>query len=470
MSVDRDNIKEIVKSFEAKFIDLQFTDLPGKLQHVTIMLDGLDESYFESGFPKLDGSSIRGFVDIHESDMVLMPDYATMALDPFREIKTIRVLCDVYLGEGKGRFLRDPRWIAQKAEKYLEELGIDRSYWGPEVEFFVFNKARWDVSIPSRGLSYEIDSAEAAWNSGSYPIRFKEGYYPTTPQDTLMDFRNECTTILKDTFGIRVDSHHHEVATAGQCEIDMVYNTLTRMADYVQTCKYVVKNVAKKHGLMATFMPKPVYMDNASGMHVHSSLWSGGENLFYDPDDKYAELSQVGRYYVGGLIEHSRALAAIVCPTTNSYKRLVPGYEAPVYIAWSKSNRSANIRIPVYQIGKPSSKRVEFRTPDPSCNPYLAFAAILMAGLDGIKKKIDPGDPIDANIYHLTPEARRSYGIRELPSSLFEAAEELESDNEFLKPVFTSDLIETIVSMEKNMHLQVFSMPHPYEFYLYFDA
>lgn len=470
MRDESNKIKEIENSFGAKFIDLQFTDILGKLQHVTVMLDELDGDYFESGFPKLDGSSIKGFAGIHESDMVLMPDYSTIALDPFREIKTVRILCDIYLSYGKGRFSKDPRGVAQKAEKYIEELGFDTSYWGPELEFFVFNKARWDVSMPYKGMSYEIDSVEAAWNSGSYPIRFKEGYYPTSPQDTLMEFRNECAIILRDFYGIRVDSHHHEVATAGQCEIDLTYSTLTKMADSTQTCKYVVKNMAKKYGLMATFMPKPIYMDNASGMHVHSSLWSAGENLFYDPEDKYAELSQIGRYYVGGLMEHSRALAAIVCPTTNSYKRLVPGFEAPVYIAWSKSNRSANIRIPVYHIGKPSSKRVEFRTPDSSCNPYLAFAAILMAGIDGIKRKIDPGDPIDANIYKLTPEARREYGIKQLPTSLIEAVEELESDKEFLKPVFASELIETIIDIEKTMHLQVYSMPHPYEFYLYFDV
>jgi len=470
-----EKIMELLGKENIRFIDLQFTDVPGKLQHVTITAEYLDEQTFEVGVPKLDGSSIRGFVEIQESDMVLKPDPSTFAIIPWsaNSLKTARMLCDVYWGLGKGRFERDPRAVAQRAEEELRRMGFDTSFWGPEIEFFVFDKVSWDVQIPSRGQSYSIESKEAPWSIGTgYPIRFKEGYYPTPPQDTLMDFRNECARILTDYFGIEVEAHHHEVATAGQCEIDMKYDTLTRMADKSVTLKYVVKNIAHQMGLVATMMPKPIFMDNASGMHVHCSLWKDGQNVFYDPDDAYAELSQIGRYFCGGLLEHSRALAAIVAPTTNSYRRLVPGYEAPVFIAWSRANRSANIRIPVYHVGKSnaSKKRIEFRTPDPSCNPYLCFAAILMAGLDGIKKKIDCGDPVDEDIYRMPPEKRALLGIKQLPGSLMEAMECLESDNEFLKPVFDDSLIEVLIDMARRQHLEVSLRPHPYEFYLYFDV
>ncbi|MCS7142749.1 MAG: type I glutamate--ammonia ligase [Aigarchaeota archaeon] len=463
---------EGLKGEGVEFIDLQFTDLPGKLQHITISMDYVAEEHFTEGVPKLDGSSIRGFVEIFESDMLLRPDPTTLSRDPYREHTTVRMISDVYRGYGGGRFSRDPRWIAQKAQMYLVEQGFDLSYWGPEIEFFVFDRVRWDVSTSFKGSYYEIISKEAAWGTEGYPIRFKEGYYPVPPQDTLMDFRSECSKVLGKYFGIKTDAHHHEVATAGQCEIDMRYDTLIRMADNVMTYKYVVRSEAVKRGMVATFMPKPIFMDNASGMHVHSSLWKDGKNAFFDANDKYAELSQIGRYYVGGLLEHSRALAGIVCPTTNSYRRLVPGYEAPVFIAWSKSNRSANVRIPVYQKGAASSKskRVEFRTPDPSCNPYLTFAAMLMAGLDGIKRKIDPGDPVDDNIYLLSPERKRELGIKQLPTSLLEATQALESDCEFLRPVFTNDVIETWIELLRKQNLEVSMRPHPHEFYLYFDV
>ncbi len=461
-----------------KFIDLHFTDVLGKLHHITVTSDYMDVRSFEEGVPKLDGSSIKGFAEIHNSDMVLKPDPSTFALIPWHDStrKTGRMICDVYNGYGGGRSTRDPRYVAQKAEAYLREFGYDFSYWGPEVEFFVFDKVYWDVSNPSRGMCYYLESREAPWSSSNdaqrYPIRFKEGYFPTPPQDTLMDYRSEVCRILREYFNISVDAHHHEVATAGQCEIDLRYDTLVKMADNVQTYKYVAKNVAKQMGLIATFMPKPLYGDNASGMHVHVSIWKNGENIFYDPDDQYAELSQTGRYFIGGLLEHSRALAAIVAPTTNSYRRLVPGYEAPVYIAWSKANRSANVRIPAYYRGGNNSrfKRIEFRTPDSSANPYLSFSAILAAGLDGIKHKIDPGDPVDEDIYKITPQRRRELGIRELPGSLKEAVESLESDKEFLKPVMSDDLIQTIIELEMNQFYEVNSKPHPYEFHLYFDV
>jgi len=468
-------VMDIIQKEKVKFVDLQFTDLPGRLQHITLPAHQIDEDIFENGVPKLDGSSIRGFVEIQESDMVLKPDPSTFAILPWipENMKTARMICDVYWGYGLGRFQRDPRAIAQRAEQYLKDNGFELSYWGPELEFFVFDKVFWDVLTPYRGQSYRIESKEAAWASEglNYPIRFKEGYYPAPPHDTLLEYRSECVLILENYFNIICDAHHHEVATAGQCEIDMYRDTLTNMADSVMTYKFVCKNVAKLRGMIATFMPKPIFMDNASGMHTHVSLWNGKENLFYDPDDEYAELSQLGRYFAGGLTEHSRALAAIVAPTTNSYRRLVPGYEAPVFIAWSKRNRSANVRIPVYEKGPKAAakKRVEFRTPDPSCNPYLAFAAILAAGLDGIKKKIDVGDPVDEDIYKLSPERRRQLGIKELPGSLKEAIECLESDNEFLKPIFTSDVIDKIIENGLNEHIQVSIRPHPYEFHLYFD-
>jgi len=456
-----------------RFIDLQLTDVLGKFHHVTVTREFLDEEAFEKGVPKLDGSSVKGFVEIHESDLVLKPDPSTFALIPWSDgrHKTSRFICDVYATFGGGRLEKDPRYVAQSAEEYLREQGFDKSYWGPEAEFFVFNRVTWDVLNPSR-MSYQIESREAVWNgeaSSGYPIRFKEGYFPTPPQDTLMEFRNEATAILNDYFGITFNAHHHEVATAGQCEIDMAHDTLVKTADNLMTYKYVVKNLAAQKGLVATFMPKPVFMDNASGMHVNVSLWRGDENVFYDPSDSYAEFSQIGRYFVGGLLEHSRSLAAIVAPTTNSYRRLVPGFEAPIYIAWSRSNRSANIRIPVYHKEMSKAKRVEFRTPDPSCNPYLAFSAILLAGLDGIKKKIDPGDPVDENIYHLTPERRKELGVKELPGSLREALDCLESDNNYLKPVFSKPLLETILELGRKLYSEVAARPHPYEFYLYFD-
>jgi glutamine synthetase len=487
-----DQVLENIKRNGIKYIDLQFTDVPGRLQHVTIPTKFLDEDAFSSGVPKLDGSSIRGFVDIHESDLVLYPDPSTYAIIPWipDHVKTARMICNVGWGMARGRLEKDPRYIAQRAEMYAAEQGYDLSLWGPEIEFFVFDKVHWDVLDAYRGQSYSIESKEAAWSSAgtNYPIRFKEGYYPAPPHDTLMVFRSECVNILTDYFHIPCDAHHHEVATAGQCEIDMYRDTLTNMADNSITYKFVVKNLAAQNGMIATFMPKPIFGDNASGMHTHVSLWrssgkvksnpghailqlDGHENLFYDENDDYAELSQLGRYFGGGLLEHSRALCAIVAPTTNSYRRLVPGYEAPVFIAWSRSNRSANVRVPVYHKGRAASakKRIEFRTPDPSCNPYLCFAAIMAAGLDGIKKKIDIGDPVDEDIYKLTPEKRRQLGIKQLPGSLKEAIEELESDHDFLKPIFPSELIDTIIENGVREHTQVSARPHPYEFYLYFD-
>jgi glutamine synthetase len=455
-----------------KFVDLQFTDVPGRLKHVTVPSEMMEESLFTEGVAKLDGSSVKGFVSIDESDMLLVPDASTFGVIPWIEdsVKTARLICDVRAGFGAGRFSRDPRFVAQKAEERIRQAGFTDSLWGPEVEFFVFQSATWEANNPF-GASFRISSPEAANESlgTNFPIRFKDGYYPAQPVDTLSDYRGECVNAMRDGFGILSNAHHHEVATAGQCEIDIYRDELVTMADSVMTYKFVTKNIAAKRGLIASTMPKPIFGDNAVGMHTHSSLWKSGKNAFYDPADRYAEISQTARYYIGGIMEHSRALTAITNPTTNSYHRLVPGYEAPVYIAWSKANRSANVRIPVYEKGSEGSKRVEFRTPDPSCNPYLAMAAIAAAGLDGIKKKADPGDPVDQDIYTLTPERRHELKVGELPGSLKEAIECLESDSTFLDGIFPKDLVDVVKELEMENYRAVSARPHPYEFYIYFD-
>ena len=466
---------DLIKKEKVEFVDLQFTDLPGRMQHISVPWHTIEEDTFTKGMPKLDGSSIKGFTEIYESDLMLIPDPSTFAIMPWlpENYKTVRMICDVNWGFGQGRFSNDPRAIAQKAEKEISKQGYDFSYWGPEIEFFVFDKVFWDVHNPYQGQSYRIESKEAAWNTTgiNYPIRFKEGYFPVPPQDTLVEYRSECCSIMEKGFNIVVDAHHHEVATAGQCEIDMLRDTLTNMADNAVTYKMICKNVAYNRNMVATFMPKPIFMDNASGMHTHVSLWKKNVPLFYDANDTHAELSQLGRYFAGGLMAHSRAMTAITNPTTNSYRRLVPGYEAPVYIAWSRRNRSANIRVPVYEKGPKDAakKRLEYRTPDPSSNPYLCLAVIAAAGLDGIKKKLDPGDPVDENIYHLTPEKRHELGIAELPGTLKEAVECLQSDQDFLKPIFPQSAIEFIIQNGINDYNQIALRTHPYEFHLYFD-
>ncbi len=470
------DVAEAIRSRGIKLVDVQFTDVPGRLQHFTVPSRAVLDGGLSSGLSKVDGSSIRGFLDISESDAVAMPDPSTFAVVPWRE-SAARIIADIYVG-GSDRLERDPRYVAQRAEEYLREsLGYSWSFWGPEMEFFIFDNVNWWSSEWEAG--YRIDSSEGSWrrDGQGYKIRYKEGYYPAEPQDTLARVRDEIALTLQEAFNVDVEAHHHEVATGGQCEVDMVYDTLTRMADNVMTLKYVAKNVAAKHGKIATFMPKPLYGDNASGMHVHVSLWGEGPspesayNAFYDENDPYAEISQVGRYFIGGLLEHAPSLAAIVAPTTNSYKRLVPGYEAPVYLTWGKSNRSAAVRVPSYYRGPAhsASKRVEFRVPDPSSNPYLAFSAILMAGIDGIRKKLDPGDPVDENVYHMSPQKRRQLGIGSLPGSLRESLEALRSDNEYLKPVFAPSLIDVIIENGERESLAVESRPHPYEFHLYFD-
>ena len=464
---------DLVEKDGIKFVDLQFTDVPGRLRHVSIPSEMMNEKMFAEGVAKLDGSSVRGFVEIQESDMLLVPDASTYGVVPWIDdaVKTARLICDVRAGYGAGRFSRDPRHVAQTAEAKIREAGFTDSLWGPEVEFFVFESATWEANNPFAS-GFKIASKESANEARgtNFPIRFKDGYYPAQPVDTLSDYRGVCVNYLRDGFGVFCNAHHHEVATAGQCEIDMYRDELVTMADSTMTYKFVTKNVASRMGLIASTMPKPIFGDNAVGMHVHSSLWKNGKNAFFDPRDAYAEISQAARYYIGGIMEHSRALCAIVDPTTNSYHRLVPGYEAPVYIAWSKMNRSANVRIPAYEKGSEGAKRVEFRTPDPSCNPYLAFAAITAAGLDGMKKKADPGDPVDEDIYKLTVEKRRELKVGELPGSLKEAVESLQSDSTFLEGIFPKDLLDVIIELEMDAYRAVAARPHPYEFYMYFDV
>ena len=467
-----DEVMDRICKEGVKFVDLQFTDVPGRLRHVSIPSEMMKEEIFSEGAAKLDGSSVKGFVEINESDMMLVPDPSTFGVFPWVDegIKTARLICDVRSGYGGGRFSRDPRGVAQKAEQAIKQAGFTDSLWGPEVEFFVFDSATWEVNNPFSS-GFKITSKESANEARgtNFPIRFKDGYYPAEPVDTLSEYRSVCVNYMREGFGIYSNAHHHEVATAGQCEIDIYRDELVTMADSVMTYKFVTKNVASKMGMIATTMPKPIFGDNAVGMHTHSSLWKGGKNAFYDPDDSYAELSQTARYYIGGIMEHSRALCAIVDPTTNSYHRLVPGFEAPVYIAWSKMNRSANVRIPMYEKGSEGAKRIEFRTPDPSCNPYLALAAITAAGLDGVRKKTDPGSPVDQDIYKLTPEKRRELNVGELPGSLKEAVESLESDSAFLEGIFPRDLVEVMMELEMEAYRSVAARPHPYEFYMYFD-
>ena len=463
-----------IKRDEIKFIDLQFTSLPGRFHHTTISANTFTTQQMEDGLPKLDGSSIVGFTSIDDSDLILKPDPNTFAIIPWMtDKKTARLLCDIYWGAGRGRLENDPRGICQNAENHVRTQGFDQSYWGPEVEFFVFDKIHWDVLTPYKGQSYSIESNEAPWSQEGtgYPMGLQEGYYPSTPSDTLTEYRNEVVEVLNENFGILCDNHHHEVATAGQCEIDINYDLMTNAADSAQTYKYVVRNIAKQHGKIATMMPKPISMDAGSGMHTNVSLWKSGKNTFFDKDEP-DELSQVGRYFCGGVMEHAEALTAITNPTTNSYHRLVPGYEAPVYIAWSTANRSATIRVPSHFKGEKYAhlKRLEYRVPDPSSNPYLVFSAVLAAGLDGINRKIDPGDPIHEDIYKMSKSERRKRGIGILPGNLGEALDELESDRDFLNPIFSNSVVDRVIELERRDQREISIRPHPHEFYLYFDV
>ncbi len=465
--------KEVLEYAEkngAKQFDLRFTDLPGLSQHVSYPMVQLSEESFEDGFG-FDGSSIRGWQVISESDMLLLPDPDTAFMDPFAATPTLVLSCDIVDPITRQHYERDPRWIARKAEKFLSSTGIgDLAFFGAEAEFFIFDNIRFDTNQHSS--YYFVDAEEGRWNSGrvennlGYRPRYKEGYFPTPPTDHYQDLRSEMVQMMLDC-GLNIECHHHEVATGGQAEIDQRFDTLLKSADNMMLYKYIIRNVAYKAGKSVTFMPKPIFGDNGSGMHTHQSIWKGGEPLF--AGDGYAGMSEMAMHYIGGLLKHARALSAIIAPTTNSYKRLVPGFEAPVNLAYSRRNRSASVRIPMYS-ASPKAKRVEFRPPDPSCNPYLAFAAMLMAGLDGVLNKLDPGEPLDKDIYDLSPEEMK--GVPSMPASLDEALDCLEEDHDFLTKgdVFTEELIETYINYKRTAEAQAVRLrPHPYEFAMYYD-
>jgi len=466
------DVLKFAKDEKAAYVNVRFTDLVGAWHHLTFPIDELSESSFEDGFG-FDGSSLRGWASIHESDMLLVPDPSRYWLDAFMGEKTLCLIADVIDPITKEGYWLDPRGVGRRAENYLKSTGIaDTVYFGPEAEFFVFNEVHFQSEGHTAGFS--LDSPEAIWNTNGqngngnkgYHIRNKEGYVPLPPLDTLQDFRGEVATELKKV-GIQVECHHHEVATAGQCEIDFRFATLLGTADNLQVFKYVVRNTAYQYGKAATFMPKPLFGDNGSGMHCHQSLWKNDKPLF--AGDGYAGLSEMARYYIGGLLKHAAAVVAFAAPTTNSYKRLVPGFEAPVNLAYSARNRSAAIRIPMFSTN-PKLKRLEFRPPDPSCNAYLAFSAMLLAGIDGIQNRIDPGDPLEKDIYDLSPEELKD--VPTLPGSLDESLKALEADHDFLLKgdVFSQQLIDRWITYKREKEITPLRMrPHPLEFSMYFD-
>jgi glutamine synthetase len=455
----------------AVMVDFKFIDFPGLWQNFSVPIDELKEETFEEGIG-FDGSSIRGWQAIHASDMLIIPDPETAIMDPFRKYPTLSLICNIVDPITKEPYSRDPRYIAQKAAQYLKSTGIgDTAYFGPEAEFFIFDDVRFDQNAHSG--YYFVDSKEGIWNSGKeenpnlgYKPRHKEGYFPVPPTDSLEDIRTEMVTIMQKC-GIHVEAQHHEVATAGQGEIDMRYAPLVKQADNLMLFKYIIKNVARRHNKTVTFMPKPLFEDNGSGMHTHQSIWKDGEPTF--AGNGYAGLSETALYYIGGILKHAKALASLTNPTTNSYKRLVPGFEAPVNLAYSARNRSAAVRIPMYS-PSPKSKRVEVRFPDPSCNPYLAFAAMLMAGIDGIENKIDPGEALDKDLYELPPEELAK--VPQIVGSLEEALDSLENDHEFLLKgnVFTEDALQTWITYKRENEVNALRLrPHPYEFFMYYD-
>jgi len=465
------DVLDMAKENGVKIVDLRFMDFPGLWQHFSVPIGELEESSFEDGYG-FDGSSIRGWQPIHASDMLVIPDADTAQMDPFFAAPTLVLICNIVDPMTREPYTRDPRNIAQKADAYLKSSGIgDVAYIGPEAEFFIFDDIRFEST--RFGAFYEIDSIEGNWNTGreeapnlGYKPRHKEGYFPVPPMDKFQDLRTEMVLTL-EALGIETEAQHHEVATAGQAEIDMRFKPLLQMSDQLMWFKYVLKNVAYRNNHTVTFMPKPIFEDNGTGMHTHISIWKNDQPLF--AGDKYAGVSQEALYGIGGILKHAKALCAFTNPTTNSYKRLVPGFEAPVNLAYSSRNRSAAIRIPMYS-ASPKAKRIEFRTPDPSCNGYLAFSAILMAVIDGIQNKIDPGDPLDKDIYNLPPEELAE--IPSAPGSLDEALDALKADQEFLLrgDVFTKDAIDMWIEYKiENEINDVKLRPHPHEFYLYYD-
>ena len=464
-------VMAFAKNRGARILDLRFMDFPGLWQHLSVPIGELTEELFTDGHG-FDGSSIRGWQAINASDMLIIPDPDSARIDPFLKDSTLVMICDVVDPVTRENYSRDPRNIAKKAEAFLKASGIaDVAYFGPEAEFFVFDDIRFDSTENS--CYYFVDSAEGQWNTGrsegpnlGYKPRYKEGYFPVPPMDSQQDIRSEMVLLMEEV-GIQVETHHHEVATAGQAEIDMRFDSLVKMADKLQWYKYIIKQVARRHNKTATFMPKPLFNDNGSGMHTHQSLWKGGQPLF--AGDGYSGVSQTCLHYIAGILKHAPALCAFVAPTTNSYKRLVPGFEAPVNLAYSSRNRSAGVRIPMYS-PSPKAKRIEVRFPDPACNAYLAFAAMLMAGLDGIESRLDPGEPLDKDIYALSPAELSK--VPSVPGSLEGALNALESDHEFLTKgdVFTQDVIETWLEYKRGKEIDPVRLrPHPYEFKLYFD-
>ncbi|MFW5784488.1 MAG: type I glutamate--ammonia ligase, partial [Spirochaetota bacterium] len=465
------DVLKMMREENVQIVDLRFMDFPGIWQHFSVPATVIDEDTFEEGLG-FDGSSIRGWQAINESDMLVKPVAQTAFIDPFMTAKTIVLTCNIADPITGEDYTRDPRNIARKAEAYLQSSGIgDTVFFGPEAEFFVFDDIRFDQNEHSG--YYFVDSVEGRWNTGreespnlGYKPRYKEGYFPVPPADSLQDIRSEMTLMLEH-IGIPVEAQHHEVATGGQCEIDMRFQPLVQMADNLLKYKYIVKNVARQHSKTVTFMPKPLWNDNGSGMHVHMSIWKGGKNLFFG--DGYSGLSETAMYAIGGLLKHAPAILAFTNPTTNSYKRLVPGFEAPVNLAYSSRNRSASVRIPMYSKSE-KAKRFEFRCPDASGNPYLGFSAMLMAALDGIQNKIDPGDPLDKDIYDLPPEELAK--VPTTPGTLREALSALHADHDFLLKgdVFTPDVIETWIEYKMENEVKALDLrPHPWEFALYYD-
>lgn len=465
------DVLKLIKDEKVEMVDLRFMDFPGMWQHCSYPVSQFDEDTFEAGMG-FDGSSIRGWQAINESDMLIKPVAESAFIDPFFKTKTLVMVCNICDPVTGEDYTRDPRNIARKAENYLKTIGLaDVAFFGPEAEFFIFDDARFDQN--QREGYYHIDSVEGAWNTGrvenpnlAYKVRYKEGYFPVPPTDSLQDLRSDMVLTMQK-IGLTIEAQHHEVATGGQCEIDMRFAPLVQMADNLLKFKYVIKNTAKMNNRTVTFMPKPLFGDNGSGMHVHVSLWKNGQNLFFG--DGYAGLSETAMYAIGGLLKHAPSLCAITNPTTNSYKRLVPGYEAPVNLAYSRRNRSASIRIPLYS-NSPKAKRIEFRCPDPSANPYLAFSAILMAAIDGIQNKIDPGQPLDRDIYDMEPEELAK--VPKTPGSLRDALNSLANDHAYLLKgdVFTPDVIETWINYKMVKEVEAIDLrPHPWEYVMYYD-
>jgi len=481
--MDSKGVIQKIKDENVVFIDFWFVDIFGELHRMGMPSYNISETSIDNGLEKLDASSIRGFKSVNQSDMILKPDPSTFRILPkdYDEgnRKNARIFCDIYEGNTieEKRYNRDSRGIAQKASKQIEQFGLTHTNWGPEIEFFVFDAINiypspYGATHSYGGSGYSIESKESPWTKGnvSTAIDLKEGYYPSQPKDTLDGFRKDVCDDLYNYFGIKIEAEHHEVATSGQCEINLVYDEMIVMADAVVSVKNLVRVKAKRRNKVATFMSKPIFGDNASAMHTHQSLWNKETNVMYDPDDKVAQMSQIGRYYIGGILEHASALCAITNPTTNSYKRLVPGFEAPVNMCWGIGNRSVAIRVPMYYRNQEKSKRIEYRVPDPTANVYLLEAALLLAGLDGIKRKLDPGDPVEENVYKLTSEQKRKYKIGSLPVSLTGALDALQTDCKFLEDVFTKDFLDKYIDLKYTEFRDFAQTPTPWEISMYSDA